>query len=159
MILTKICWMFPWFSSLQSNGGWLWHCGHSLSNVQGRNLEFFSKTKFTERNEFLISKNIVSIFGTWNYPVNVVTLDDFSLRSVVHMIGTLNITVPNNENSYFLRIYQNFMILRSINMINIQQSLFHASMTFTQLTQHHWSVIVWGSVTFWTFQAGLEKVY
>merc|ERR1719468_1413848 len=79
--------MFPWFSSLQSDGGGIWYCGHSLSNVQGRNLEFFSKTKFTERNEFLISKNIVSIFGT----------------------------------------------------------------------QHHWSIIVWGSATFRTFQAGLVE--
>ena len=65
-------------SSLQSNSGWVRHCGHSLSNVQGRNLEFFGKTKFTERYEILISENIVWIFGTWNYPVNVVTSDNFS---------------------------------------------------------------------------------
>ena len=144
-------------SSLQSNSGWVRHCGHGLSNVQSRNLEFFGKTKFTERYEFVISENIVCIFGTWNYPVNVVTSDDFSLRSVVHIIGTLNMAVLNNENSSFWGIYQNLIILRAIKMINTQQSLFHESMSFIWLTQHHWGVIVWWSAAFWTFQAGLKK--
>merc|ERR1719270_1296102 len=70
------------------------NCCNSLSNVQGGNFKLFSKTKFTKRFKFLLSKYIVSIFWTkhhWSVIIwGSVSFSAFQARLVISNVSKFN---------------------------------------------------------------------
>ena len=128
-MLNVIFWLFPWsllYNPTVAESGTVVTVS---AMFRAEILNFLAKQNLQKGMSSSSPKTLSAFLGP-EIILSMLSLQIISLRSVAHIIGTLNMAVLNNENSSFWGIYQNLIILRAIKMINTQQSLAHGSMSF-----------------------------